>query len=136
MADAIVSQGFTFEVGNADSPLTYTEVSEVVTFSGLDGSATEIDVSHLGSTAKEYLMGLEDLGSFQLECNYLSGDAGQTAMRTAQGSNTIQDFKATLSDNTELTFQGFVTTAPISGGVDAKVDASFTIRISGGVTFT
>ncbi len=135
MAAAIESQGFKFEIGNGNSPLTYTEVKEITSFDGFDGSASEIDVSHLQSTAKEFLMGLQDFGSFNLTCNHLPSDAGQELMRDAKASRDIQQFKVTFSDTSTATFGGFVLSNAVSGGVDGKVDGAFTVRISGSVTF-
>lgn len=135
MADAIETQGFKFEIGNGDSPLTYTEVKEITNFTAFDGSASEIDTTHLQSTAKEFLMGLQDFGTLSLDCNHLPDDTGQVAMRTAKANRTIQDFRITLSDTSTAVFQGFVLSNPLSGGVDAKVDGSFNIRVSGDVTF-
>ena len=135
MANAIVTQGFTFEIGNGDSPLTYTEVGEITNFSLFDGTASEIDVTHLQSTAKEFLMGLQDFGTGSLDCNHLPADAGQVLMRAAKVSGEIQDFQVTFSDASTANFQGFVQSNPLTGGVDAKVDGSFAIRISGDVTF-
>jgi hypothetical protein len=57
-------------------------------------------------------------------------------MRAAKASRDVQDFKVIFSDSSYATFQGFVKSAPISGGVDAKVDGSFNIRITGDVTFS
>lgn len=136
MSNAIETQGFYFAIGNEDSPLTYTNVGEVVNFSGFDGQAAEIDITHLQSTAKEFLMGLQDFGSFSLDVNYLSADAGQVKMRAAKASREIQDFRVTFSNGQTARFQGYVLAAPISGGVDAKVDGSFAIRITGNVTFS
>ena len=136
MADAIETQGFYFRIGNGDSPLTYTEVKEVTSFNGFDGQAAEIDVTHLQSTAKEFLMGLQDFGSFSIECSYLAADSGQDKMRAAKASRAIQDFKIEFSDASYATFQGYVLSAPVSGGVDAKVDTSFAVRITGSVTFS
>ena len=135
MSDAIETQGSTFEIGNGDSPLTYTAISEVKTFSGFDGAAAEIDVTHLQSTAKEFLMGLQDFGGFNCDVNYLASDAGQVLVRAAKASRAIQDIKITFSDSSTATFQAFVLSAPLSGGVDAAVDGSFQLRISGDVTF-
>lgn len=135
MSNAIESQGFKFEIGNLDSPLTYTEVKEVGNFKGFDGQAAEIDVTHLQSTAKEYLMGLQDFGSLSIDVNHLPSDAGQVKMRSAKVSRDIQDFKITFSDNSTAKFQGYVLSNPISLGVDSKVDGSFAVRISGNVTF-
>lgn len=136
MADAIETQGFKFEIGNEDSPLTYTEVKEVVSFTGFDGTAAEIDTTHLQSTAKEFLMGLQDFGTFGIDCNYLNADSGQDKMRAAKSSREIQDFQITFSDDSTATFKGYVLSGSISGGVDAKVDTSFSVRISGDVTFS
>lgn len=133
MSEAIETQGFEIEIGNGDSPLTYMEIEEITSFNGFDGQAAEIDVTHLKSTAKEFLMGLQDFGNFALEVNYLPQAPGQQAMRAAKQSRDIQDFRLTFSDNSQVTFQGYVTSAPVSGGVDAKVDGSFNIRITGDV---
>ena len=136
MANAIVSQGFKFEIGNGNSPLTYTEVGEIVSFTGFDGQASETDVTHLTSTAKEFLMGLQDFGTLSLECNHLQADAGQVLMRSAKASGLVQDFKCTFSDTKTAIFKGYVLSNPLSGGVDAKVGGSFNIRITGAVVFS
>lgn len=138
MANAIETQGFTFTIASnpGTSPSNFTAVGEIVSFSFFDGAAAEIDVTHLQSTAKEWIMGLQDFGSGTLECNHLPSDAGQNLMRAAKASRDIQDFKLTLSNGTIYSFRGYVLSAPITGGVDAKVDGSFQIRISGDVTKT
>lgn len=138
MANAIETQGFLFQIaGNpGTSPSGYVSVGEITSFNFFDGSAAEIDVTHLQSTAKEWIMGLQDFGTGTLECNHLPDDAGQDLMRAAKSSRDIQDFKMTLSDGTFYTFRGYVLSNPLSGGVDAKVDGSFQIRISGNVTET
>jgi hypothetical protein len=135
MANAIETQGFKLEIGNLDSPLTYTEVKEITNFTLFDGQGAEIDTTHLQSTAKEFLMGLQDFGTAQFDANYLPSDSGQGKMRSAKASRAVQDFKVTFSDTSEATFQGYVLSNPITGGVDAKVDGSFAVRITGDVTF-
>lgn len=136
MSDAIVSQGFTLSIGDVgESPGVLTGISEIVNFSGFDGQAAEIDTTHLESTAKEVLMGLQDFGSFQVDVNHLSADAGQTEARAAKASGGIKTFHAIFSNGETASWDGYVLSNPRSGGVDAKVDASFVIRISGSVTF-
>jgi hypothetical protein len=56
-------------------------------------------------------------------------------MRDAKASREIQDFLVTFSDDSTATFQGYVLSNALSGGVDAVVDGAFAIRISGNVTF-
>lgn len=136
MAQAITAQGFKLEIGNVDSPLTYTEIKEVKSFQGFDGEASEVDVTHLRSHAKEFLMGLQDFGSFSVDVNHLPSDPGQLLARAAKASAVVQDFKATFSDGSTAVFQGYVKSNPRSGGVDAAVDGSFAIRITGEVVET
>ncbi len=133
MSDAIETQGFMLEIAQNPnvSPLVFIEVKEITNFNGFGGSASEIDRTHLRSQAKEFLMGLQDFGNFDVDTNYLSSDPGQKAMRAAKGARTLQKFRTTYSDGSGEEFDGYVLSGPKSGGVDAKVDGSFSIRITG-----
>lgn len=134
---AIETQGTKLYIGNNASPIVYTQVKELVSFQAFDGAANEIDTTSLDSTAKEFLMGLQDFGSFSGEFNFLTSDAGQVAMRAAKASRAVTHFRLLLSNATsKFEWDGYVLSAPISGGVDAKMDGSFAIRVTGAVTFT
>src|SRR5690242_5008086 len=67
--------------GGSATPQTMTAIGEVVSAGGFDGVADEIDTTHLRSTAKEYLIGLQDFGNVQLEMNLVPTDTGQTKCR-------------------------------------------------------
>lgn len=136
MSDAIKTQGFKLEIGDVgDSPTALTEIKEITNYSAFDGQAAEIETTHTQSTAKEFIMGLQDFGGFNIDVNHLPADTGQVEARTAKGTGTKKLFLATNSDGSTASFEGFVLSNPQSGGVDAKVDASFAIRITGDVTF-
>lgn len=137
MSDAIGSQGFKFHIGNGDGtpgPLTYTQVKEVGDFGGFDGEAKAIEVTHTESTAAEFIMGVQNFGSWKLEVNHLPGDDGQNMMRAAKASREKQDFKCEFSDGSTATFQGYVLSNARKGGVDNKLGGSFNILITGDVT--
>lgn len=135
-SNAIGTQGFKLDVSTAGiSPLVYTEVKEISNFNGFDGQAAEIPTTHLQSAAKEFLMGLQDFGGFKIDVNHLPADAGQVILRTAKSDRVKRTFKATFSDSTTAVFDAYVLSNPLSGGVDAKVDGSFALRITGSVTF-
>lgn len=133
MSDAIETQGFELEIGNNASPPVYTEVKEIKSFTAFDGSAAEIDVTHLKSTAKEFRMGLQDFGTASFDINYLPEDPGQMAARAAKASRALTPFRMTFSDGSTAEFSGYVTNSPRSGGVDNVVESSINIRISGDV---
>ncbi len=135
-SNAIESQGFKLDVSSAGiSPLVYTEVKEPTSFNAFDGQASEIDKTHLQSAGKEFLMGLQDFGTFQLNVNHLPTDAGQAILRVAKGDRVKRTFRATFSDASTAIFDAYVLSNPLSGGVDAKIDGSFALRITGSVTF-
>lgn len=130
---AISAQGSVISVGTGD-PIVYAVVGNVRSFSGFDGSASEIDTTNLSSTAKEFRLGLVDNGQFTMELDYDGADAGQVALRTAQTAGTVRDFKLALPNADEITFKGLVKKFSLTGGVDAVLRASVEIRITGAVT--
>lgn len=119
------------------TPVAYTQIKEAKSFKGFDGEASEIDVTSLDSTAKEFLAGLRDYGGIDFEMNWLPDDTGQVALRAAAAAGTTKNWKLTLVSGTNdvASFAGFVKSVPISGGVDAAVTGSFRIRITGVVTW-
>lgn len=136
MSDAIQSQGFTLEIGEVgESPAELTEIKEIIDFQLFDGQANEIDITNLQSTAKERFMGLQDFGSGSFSLNFLSADPGQVEARAAKAARTKKTFLATFSNGYTAAWDGYVQSAPISGGVDAKVDHSISVLVDGDVTF-
>lgn len=134
---AISAQGATVQIDDSTQGTADVNIANVKSFSGLDGEASEIDVTNLQSTAKEYRLGLQDFGSFSMEINPDYSDSGQNVLRAAQASGAVKTFLVTLPGGTTLEFEGIVKNASsISGGVDAVLDGSVSIRITGDVTVT
>jgi hypothetical protein len=116
------------------TPQTFTQIANIKTFSGFDGSASEIDVSNLSSTAKEYRLGLTDPGQFTIEIDYDNTNAGHIALRAKQVSGQSSTFQLTLPNSNVITFTGFVKKFALAGGVDAIAKTAVDIRISGAIT--
>lgn len=137
-SSAMKSQGILFQSGDGASPEVFTSVGEVTSIDGPGGEASEIDVTHLGSSAKEYLIGLPDEGNLTLDCALLPDDIGQTRLRNDRINATLRNYKITLTDTpaTIITFAGYVKGFRVSAGVDSKIAASITLRVSGAVTYT
>lgn len=126
---AISAQGSTLTIGAV-------AISNIKSYSGFDGEAGEIDTTNLDSTGKEYLIGLQDFGSFSCDWNNDYSDLGQIACRAAQASGAIQTFVLTLPNADTVTFSGLVKNAQsISGGVDATLDGSMSIKVTGAPVF-
>lgn len=114
------------------------QVGEVVDFSGPGGAAAVIDITHLGSTAKEKLPGIPDEGQLSLSLNYNATDVGHLALIADRGTRTKR--KGLLKFNDAVThcavFDAFCIQYTPQGAVDNKIAANAVIEITGGVTYT
>jgi hypothetical protein len=129
---AIASAGATVKI-KAGSTGTLTLIKGLNDFSGIGGgSAAVIDVTDLDSTAKEKLMGVKDEGSITLNFNYIAADPGQVLAFGARDAVTLCSFEIAVKTK-KFAFDGYVTTAEVSGGVDQKVSLGMTVEITGAV---
>ena len=126
--------GAAYTSGGTATPVVFSAIGNIKDFSGFDGSASEIDVSNLSSTAKEYRLGLTDPGQFTLNIDYDSSNAGHIALRAKQVSGLLSNFKLTLPNAQNITFTGFVKKFALAGAVDAVAKTAVDIRISGPIT--
>lgn len=124
-----------FTTGGTVTPVALTKISNLKDFSGFDGAPSEIDVTNLDSTAKEFRLGLVDFGQMSITIDQDNSDPGQQACRTAQVAGTLKQFKLTLPNAVTATFNAYVKKFPTSGGVDAVVKSTMDLRISGAVTW-
>ncbi|SDR19093.1 hypothetical protein SAMN05443245_3436 [Paraburkholderia fungorum] len=134
---AISAQGSKFSIdtaANGATDPTWTAVKNVKSYSGFDGTATEIDTTDLDSEAKEKMLGLIDNGSFSIDVNVNMTDPGQIALKAAQKALTLQKFKLTYPDGSSDSFSAFVKSFPIAGATDAVITSTIALTISGAVT--
>ena len=135
---ALKSQGVGFFLSDLASPEVFTEVPDVVSIAGPDGSASEINVTALDSSATEFLMGLPDEGSVQLEMVWggETSNTQQVALRTARANQSLQHAQIRLTDSprSSYDFQFYVTGWSLSAGVDDAVKCTVTCRITGAVS--
>lgn len=132
---AIDTTGKTITASGTATPNTYTTIANIKDFSGLDGSAADIDVTHIGSTAKEFRPGLVDNGGFNCNLDLDNSDPGQLAVRAAQVAGVVKQFKLILPNANVASFSGYVKKFGASGGVDAVVKSAFDVKITGAVTW-
>lgn len=130
----IDTTGKTITAAGTATSATFTNIANVRTFSGFDGSASEIDVTNLDSIAKEFRLGLTDPGQFTFEIDYDSANAGHTALRAKQVSGALSNFKLTLPNAAVITFTAYVKKFSLGGGVDAVAKTAVDLRISGAVS--
>lgn len=128
------AQGATLSIDDAGGTPVLIEC--ISSFSGFDGQASDIDVTCLTSTAKEWRQGLQDFGQFQVELMRDPGQAGQAEMDSAKSAQATRTFILTLPSGDIATFEGYVKSLTVSGGVDAVLTGTATIKISGLVVWS
>lgn len=144
MSQKLQSQFGFFEVADIGSPGNWLRVGGVSGVRDIrSGTATEIDVSDLQSTAKEFVLGLADNGSMSLDVFYDPNDPGQIVLETLRETSASNGFRVGVRNPaqagsptgyTVLSFTGFVQTFPITLAVDAAVTGTVTVRITGAIT--
>ena len=113
----------------------WTLIGNVKNFNGFDGQAGEIDKSHLKSDAKEFSQGLQDFGSISISLDVDDDDAGQTLCRTAARTRAAQAFRIKLPNGNKRLFKGYVRQFTEAGSVDAMINGTMQVRITGTVNF-
>jgi hypothetical protein len=123
----------TYTSGGTATPNTFT-VGNVRTFSLGGASKSQVDVTNLASTAKEYIGGLGDSGTASLEFDYKASDEGQQALWSSYNTpGTSVTLKVTYSDNSTETFSCESLSFDRNGGVDDSVKGASQLKISGSV---
>ncbi|URF02970.1 MULTISPECIES: phage tail tube protein [Cupriavidus] len=126
--------GKTITAAGTATPVTWTKIENLISFNGFDGQASELDVTDLDSTAKEFMLGLQDWGSFTFDVNKDFNDAGQQAVDAAKRAGTKRSYKLTLPNGKTKTFDAYCKNSPLEGGVDQVLKTSgVTLRITGDV---
>lgn len=132
--DVDTTGGAAYTSGGTATPVQWTSINNLVSFNGFDGQASELDATNLKSTAKEFLLGLQDWGNFSFDVHRDFNDAGQQALDAAKRAGTKKKFKLTLPNGKTKTFDAYCKNSPLEGAVDSLLKSSgVTLRITGDV---
>ncbi|MFM0506686.1 phage tail tube protein [Paraburkholderia sp. RL17-373-BIF-A] len=134
--DVDTTGGAAYTNGGTATPVTWTPIGNLNNFKGFDGQANEIDKTNLSSTAKEFMLGLQDFGHFTFDVDKDFTDPGQLACDAAKRAGTLKQFKLTLPNAKTATFSGYVKNSPLDGGVDQILKTTgVSLRITGDVVY-
>jgi hypothetical protein len=131
----IETQGTVISIGDAASPEVFTAIPQVVSISGPDGQTPEVDVTNLSSTAREFILGLNDNGNVSVPLQYDAG-AVHEGLYAKWAARTAHNFRITLTDSpaTTLTFAARVQAFPFDVQADNVITVAMNLRITGAVT--
>lgn len=124
----------TYTSGGTATPIAAT-VGNVKSYAHNPAPKAQVDVTHMGSDAKEFIGGLQDRGTCDIAYDVDDTDKGQMALRSSlAGSGIRSTFVITLRNTKTRTFSGEVFSVGESASVDEAVRSSTSIRITGPVT--
>lgn len=143
---AIETQGTKvyWSTSTAVSTSTSALVGSVQDFSGPGGEAAEIDVTSFDSTAKEFIIGLRDEGTFSINILRDVTNTAQNSLITDRAARNKRVLCIDFSTNSvtsssigsRLTMDAYCKGFTVSGGADDAVKAAVTFRITGAVNST
>jgi hypothetical protein len=131
--------GLTYTSGGTATPVTYTAIGNIKSISDFEsGSASEIDVTNLSSTAKEKRLGLVDNGGFSLAIHHSNADAGQAAAQARRLDGAAVNMKVILPSGTTPTasFSALIKKFSKNAAVDGVVEGSLDVTVNGAITWS
>jgi hypothetical protein len=113
-------------------------IAEITGLNGPDGEAAQIDVTHLGSVRKQYLVGLADEGNIGITGWLAPDDAGQSGMKDDRDASSSSPYTIELTDSppTVLSFTAFCPQYAIAIQPDGAIALNATLRVTGEVMWS
>jgi predicted secreted protein len=127
---AFFAQGTTFSLNSV-------VVAELTKIDGPACKRDDVDVtSHDSSMWKEFLPGLIEAGEIDCEGNYVPSDEGLAEVIDAVSNGlTLVPFSVQTPQGYGFSGNGMITSFKVSLPYDDKAEVSFTLKISGELTF-
>ena len=91
----------------------------------------EIDVSTLASQSKETINGLPAEGTFTLNVNFVTGNAGQKILRKSYNTGDNYPFKLQREDGSSVDWIARVTSYEFKGTKNNIETGSFSLKVKG-----
>lgn len=139
MVDAVNSRGTTFSISESDIDGDPILIDGIGGFSDVDGgTSSKIEVTDLNDTAREYILGLADPGSFTLTLTKFNlDDPGQAEVYNARIDGVKRKFIMTLPatnptlNKNVFTANVFISRMTPSGDNNSQVTGTITVEVSG-----
>lgn len=138
MSDAVGSQNVVIKMGTDGSPGSLAAIAEVTNIDGPNPDSEQIDVTHLNSPNRyrEWIQSFKDAGQVSGKANFLASHI--SGVIAAFDDGVERDFTILFpltGGNKTASFGGFMKTYGNTVAVGEKIPLSFTIKITGAVSW-
>src|SRR5262245_27685586 len=137
--NAVLTQGTILARGNGATPTeVFANITGIVSITGPDMTKAEIDVTDLGSAAKEFKGGLAGFGVMGCEMQYIPSNATHALIRAefVSAASPVRNWKLTFPDNTVWAFAAYVAGMPANIAADNVLRVTLNLRLTGTITET
>lgn len=138
-SEVVLVQGTSIKISKNE--VTSTSISPDPQMDSLDcigreiqyqgGTADEIEVTSICSSAKEFRTGLEDPGTLTVTGHWVQTNDAHKTIRTAAQDKKLRLIEVTFNDGSVFRALGTVQQRSWSAAVSGVVTATFTFRLSG-----
>jgi hypothetical protein len=137
MSSAKSNFGTLLKIGDGMTPEVFTTIPEVTLIPAIEEEQEEVEVTHHGSTGKEFIMsGITDPGELEFEMNSLYPDTTQDEIRAMKISGEVANFQIIRPNGLGKQFSAYVKNI-VENDADAQsieaIKETVTLRLTGGV---
>ena len=132
-----IGLGSEFWLDNASGVLT--QLDELLSVTPPNPQIEEVEATHMGSTAREFIAGLTDFGEGEFEFNFIPHNATDQLIRAAISDRVQRSFKIVLpraaGDTQEITGECIVKGWVPNDPIDDRMTATLTVRYTGSPSY-
>jgi hypothetical protein len=138
--DTKIGNDFKVLLGDGNSPEVFTDLCAAFDFGAVGEEKPLVDVTAYCDTARTYRNGLADGVEIPLQCNFIVGDTALVDLYNHYKNDTVPTFRIVVDDglvspNNFFEFAATVRAWNITGPIGEKSVLTFTLKISGAVTW-
>lgn len=139
--DTKIGNDWKVQLGDSSSPPNYSDICAAFDFGEVGEEKPLVDVTTYCDNGRTYRNGLADGVEIPLQCNYISGDATTASLYDAYKNDEIVNIRIVSKtedspDSAEcFVFGATVRAWKVSGPIGGKSVLTFTLKISGAVTW-
>jgi hypothetical protein len=138
--DTLICNDFTVMLGDGASPEVFRDLCAAFDFGSVGEEKPLVEVTSYCDDARTYRNGLADGVEIPLQCNFIVGDSLLIELYDHYKNDTVPNFRivATGTDASPDNYFEFAATVRawnISGAIGERSVLTFTLKISGEVTW-
>jgi hypothetical protein len=134
--DTLIGNELRLQIGDGNSPESFTDFCAAADVSGLGESKPQVDVTTLCDLARKFRGGLPEGAEVTLAANLIQGDSDTRDLFQSYKADEVVNFRLSMvgvSPEEFFAFSAAILAWNISSAVGEKASMNFTLKISGGV---